>query len=182
MNILDIVFAIPMAYLIWKGYHRGLIFEITSLLGLLLGCWAATHLSAYVSDLLDMKGESAALVAFFITFVAAVLLSVLLGRCVKGLFKMAKMGALDRLTGAALGFLKALCLLGILVSFVVMIDPHEKVLKPAAKESSLFYKPVSKTGSWLVSSLETYVAQRRYEKSMEQQEQADSAAAKEKKR
>lgn len=170
MNVLDFILAIPMAYLAWKGFRRGLAFEVTSLLGLLLGCWAATHFSEFVANLLGLEGAKAVLVAFFITFIAVVLLSLVLGKCVNNLFKMAKVGYLNHIAGAVVGFIKAVCILGVLLSFVVLADRHEVILKPAAKENSAFFKPVEKTGSWLVSSLETYVSQRRYAKEMEEQE------------
>jgi membrane protein required for colicin V production len=174
MNALDIILAIPMAYLIWKGYRRGLTFEVTSLAGIMLGCWIAVHFSVFVAKILGLKGGGAALVAFFITFVAVVVLSLLLGKFIQRVFKVTKLGVADHLVGALIGFLKSLCILGVLLSFLVMIDKHEIILKPTTKESSVFYKPVDKTGNWLVSSLKTYVAQKRYDKAMNEQGRKDS--------
>lgn len=171
MNILDIILAIPMAYLLYKGYRRGLVFELSSLLGLILGCWAAVHFSQYVSELLGLEGDGAVLMAFFITFVVVLLISILLGKCIKGLFKALKVGFFDKLAGALLGFLKAICVLGIVLSYVVLIDQHEIVMKSSVKEESVFFKPVYKVGNKLTESLNTYVVQRRYERAMEQQQE-----------
>lgn len=171
MNVLDIILAIPMAYLLYKGYRRGLIFELSSLLGLMLGCWAAVHFSQYVSELLGLEGDAAVLVAFFITFVAVLLISILLGKCIKGIFKAMKLGFLDKLAGALLGFVKAICIMGVILSYVVLIDQQELVMKPSVKEKSVFYKPVYKVGNQLTESLNTYVAQRRYGRSMRQEQE-----------
>ena len=73
MTILDILLAIPLVYFIYKGWRRGIVFEITTLLGILAGCWAAAHLSTWVADALNLKGEGAVLAAFFITFMGAVI-------------------------------------------------------------------------------------------------------------
>lgn len=167
MNYLDIIYAIPMAYLIWKGLKRGIVFELASLAGIVLGCWAATRFSQAVAEMLGLEGDGAVLIAFFVTFVAVVLLSLLLGKAAQNLVKMAKIGFLDRLVGAALGFAKAICILGVITSYIALIDRHEVALKPKTKEESLFYKPVVKTGDRLVASLQTYMAQRRYEREME---------------
>ena len=45
MTFLDILIGIPLIYFIYKGWKRGIIFEIAALLGILAGIWAATHLS-----------------------------------------------------------------------------------------------------------------------------------------
>ncbi len=166
MNVLDIILAIPMAYFLWKGYKRGLIFEVASLVGIVAGCWAACRFCERVADMLDFSGEWAVLAAFFITFVAVLLLSMLLGRCVKNIFKMVKLGFIDRLAGALLGFAKAICILGVFLSYVELIDHNEELLKRDVKDCSKFYKPVHKVGNSLVASLNTYVAQRRYELEM----------------
>lgn len=168
MNVLDTIIAIPLVYLLYKGYRRGLIFELSSLLGVVLGCWAAVHFSQYVSEVLGLKGDGAVLVAFFITFVAVLLISILLGKCVKGLFKAMKFGFLDKLAGALLGFLKAICIVGVILSYVVLIDQHEQVLKPTVKERAVLYRPVYKVGNRLTESLNTYVSQRRYERAIDQ--------------
>ncbi len=166
MNVLDVVLVIPMVYFLWKGYQRGLVFEVASLIGIVMGCWAACRFCERVADMLNIDGEWAVLVAFFITFVAVMLLSLLLGRCVKNLFKLVKLGFLDRLAGAVLGFAKAICILGVFLSYVELVDHEEALLTKDIKENSKFYTPVNKVGNHLVSSLNTYVAQKRYELDM----------------
>ena len=170
MNYLDIIYAIPLAYLIYKGLRRGLVFELASLAGVVAGCWAAVHFSQVVSDLLELKGDGAALIAFFLTFVAVVLLSKLLGKAARNLLKMVKLGFVDTLAGAALGCLKAACILGVLTSYLMLADTHHAVLKPEATAHSKLYKPIRRTGDWLIASLQTYVSQRRYAREMEQQQ------------
>ncbi|MDY5969789.1 MAG: CvpA family protein [Bacteroidales bacterium] len=169
MNKLDIIYAIPMAYFIWKGLKRGVVFEMASLAGILLGCWVAVHFSQWVARMLGLEGDGATLIAFFVTFVGVALLSLLVGKAAQNLLKMAKISFLDRFLGAALGLAKAVCILGVLTSYVVLIDHQEKVLKPQTKEASMFYKPMVKTGGKLVASLQTFIAQRRYEREMKAQ-------------
>ena len=49
MTFLDILIAIPLCYFIYKGWRRGIIFEVATLLGILAGIWAAVHLSTWVA-------------------------------------------------------------------------------------------------------------------------------------
>lgn len=146
-----------MLWLIYRGWKRGLVREVATLVGVLAGIWAAVHLSQWVSELLGLKGENAIIIAFFVAFVGALVLAYLLGRMVEGLLKMAKISIVNRIAGAALGLIKALCILAVLLSNVVMLDRHEKLITSKLKEESILYKPVSTTGNQLTASLRQYI-------------------------
>ena len=163
MNILDILLAIPMLFLIYKGWKRGLVREVATLAGVLAGIWAAVHLSQMVSELVGLKSENAVLVAFFICFVGAMVLAWLLGRMVEGLLKAAHLSFANHLLGAISGMLKALCILAVMLNYAVMLDRHEALLKPDVKEKSLLYKPVYDTGNKLTESLKQFIAEKKTE-------------------
>lgn len=156
--ILDLILAAPMVWLIVKGWKRGLVREVATLVGVLVGIWAAVHLSQWVASLLGLYGESAVLIAFFVTFVGALVLAYLLGRSVEGLMKAAKLSLANKISGATLGMVKALCILSVLLGAAVMLDKHEKLITPSVKEKSLLYKPVYVTGSRLTESLKQFIA------------------------
>ena len=165
MNLLDILLAIPLVYCIWKGYRRGLIFELSSLAGIVLGCYLALKLARLVADLLSLEGDAAVLIAFFIIFVAVVVLSFFLGKCIEGLVKLVKAGVVNNLAGAAFGMLKCVCILSVLLYYVSVIDKHEVLLKESVKQESLLYSPIEKTGNKLIGNLKTYVAEHKPQKS-----------------
>ena len=159
MTLLDILLALPLCYLIFMGWKKGIVREITTLVGVLVGLWAATHLSQQVAPMLSIDGESSVLVAFIVIFLAALVLAYLLGRLVEGLMKAVKMGILNRLGGAVLGAVKALCILGVLLEFLVMVDSREVILSPQTKQKSILYTPVFHTGTKLTASLRNYIAE-----------------------
>ena len=156
VNWIDIVLAIPTLYLIYKGWRHGLIREVSTLVGLLLGIWAALHLSQWTAEQIGLEGDTALLVAFFITFVGAIVLANLLGKCIEGLFKAVKIGTLNRLAGSLLGMLKALCILAVLLNYITMIDKEEQLIKPEVKQQSMLYSPVYRTGNKLTKSIKEY--------------------------
>jgi len=163
MPLLDILLALPLLYLVFVGWKRGLVREVATLVGVLAGIWAAVHLSQQVAPLLGLDGESSTLMAFLVTFIAALVLSYLLGKAVEGLMKAAKLSLLNRLLGALTGAAKALVVLSVLLNFVVMVDGKEMILKPETKEKSLLYKPVYTTGNQLTSHLKEYIAEHKEE-------------------
>ncbi|MBQ8703908.1 MAG: CvpA family protein [Bacteroidales bacterium] len=159
MTLLDILLTLPLLFFIFMGWKKGLVREVATLAGVLLGVWASVHLSQQVAPLLGLDGESAVLIAFIVTFLVALMLTYLLGRCIEGLMKAAKLSLLNRLAGALLGAAKALCILAVLLNFLVMIDSNEMILKPAVKEKSVLYQPVFSTGNWLTTHLKEYIVE-----------------------
>lgn len=157
MTVLDILLGLPLLFLIFMGWKKGLVREVATLAGVLVGIWASVHLSQQVAPLLGLDGDSAVLIAFIVTFLVALVLTYLLGRCIEGLMKAAKLSVLNRLSGALLGAAEALCILAVLLNFLVMIDGNEMILKPATKERSVLYKPVYTTGKWLTTHLKDYI-------------------------
>jgi uncharacterized membrane protein required for colicin V production len=82
---------------------------------------------------------------------------------VEGLLKAAHISTVNRVLGAALGMLKALCILAVVLNYAVMLDRKEVVLKPETKEESILYKPVYNTGNKLTASLKQFIADHREE-------------------
>ena len=159
MNILDILLFIPIGWLVFLGWKKGVIREAATLAGIVAGIWAAVHLSKLVASLMNLTGDSAILAAFFITFVGALVLTYLLGRGIERLVKSAHLSLANKIAGAALGMLKALCVLAVLLNGVVMLDTKEEIISPDTKDSSLLYKPVYTTGNKLTAQIKTYIAE-----------------------
>ena len=157
MTWLDILLAIPMAWFVYKGFRKGLIFELTSLVGLVVGIFCAINFSKYVSTLIGIEGEYSVLVAFFVTFIAVYLLSLFLGKCVEGLIKMMKMGVMNNLLGAVFGLLKMVAMLSVVLYYVAIIDFKGMILTPKLKQESVFYTPIDKVGNLFIGNLKSYV-------------------------
>ena len=170
MTFLDIIIGIPLVYFIYKGWKRGLIFEIATLLGIIAGCWAAIHLSTWVAESLHLEGEGSILVAFFITFVGAIVAAYFLGKAIEGLFKMVKAEFLNKLLGAVVGMLKCLIVISILLNFILLIDHNNVLITPKLQEDSVLYKPTYTIGNKLSSSLKTYIIKKREELSTKKDE------------
>ena len=157
MTILDLILAVQLCWLTFLGWKKGVVREAATLAGIIAGIWAAVHLSQWVSTLLKLTGESAILIAFFITFVGVLVLVYLLGRSLERLLKTVHLTLPNKIVGALLGIAKALCVLAVVLNGIVLLDRQEKIIPPATKEKSLLYKPVYNTGNLLVESLKDYL-------------------------
>ena len=161
MNVLDIILAIPLCYFIYKGWRRGLIFELAALVGIIVGCWAAIHFSTWVAEMLKLEGEGSVLLAFFITFVGVVVGAYFLGKAIEGFIKMVKADFFNKLLGALVGMVKCLCVLSILLNFILLVDHNHVLITPKVREDSKLYKPTYTIGNKLTATLKNYIQELR---------------------
>lgn len=161
MTILDLILAVPIGWLIFLGWKKGVIREAATLAGIIAGIWAAVNLSKLVASLLNLTGENAILIAFFITFVGVLVLTYLLGRSIERMVNAAHLSLANKLAGAVLGMIKALCILAVLLNGIVLLDKKEELVAPETKAKSILFKPVYNTGNLLISSLKDFIEDHR---------------------
>ena len=161
MNFLDLIIAIPLGYLIFKGYRRGLIFEFASLAAVIFGCILAVRFANWFSALIGLDGQNAYLISFFVIFLLVIVLSLSVAKLVERFVKLMHVGIFNNLAGALLGLLKGICIVGVLLYYVAVIDLNEKVLKHDVKQTSMLYRPVEQTGRHLAGKMDAYIAQRK---------------------
>lgn len=147
MNILDIILVIPMIWLAYRGFTKGLVIELTSLVALILGIWIALHFSYFSSDFLtehfEINQKYLHIVAFIITFIVIIILVYLVGKLVERLINLIALGFINKLAGAVFGVLKAALLLSVVILIINNFDKKESVITPKLREGSVLYKPIS---------------------------------------
>ena len=101
--IIDIVFVLVMMLAVFKGFSKGLILGIFSMLAFIIGLAAALKLSVVVASYLKDSAGSLSkwlpLISFTLVFLAVVLLVKLTGRVIKKTMQFAMLGWLDKLGG-----------------------------------------------------------------------------------
>ena len=89
VNIMDLVFGGLIAYGGFKGFRKGVIVELTSLLALVLGIYGAIHFSGYVAEQLtsyiDWDKRYVDLASFGLTSVGIIFGVSLLGKMLTSL-------------------------------------------------------------------------------------------------
>jgi len=151
MNWLDILLLIVLGAAAWKGFRRGFIIELASLVGLVLGIWAGIHLSERVVDALGLEVKSAAL-AFLITFALVLVLVVLIGHGLTKLIDLASLSLPNKVAGVAFGVLRSAFTLSIALN--LLHGWTEGKMPPAdVREASRLHAPVSACAPLLVPAL-----------------------------
>jgi membrane protein required for colicin V production len=147
MGILDIILAIPIIWLAWRGFSQGLILSITSLVALFAGIYLSIHFSGMVADWLRMSfewdGQYLNIVSFIITFIFVVVIIQLIGRLFNQVADWAALGILNRVGGLLLGLAKAALFLGILLFIINSFDTNSKLITGKMRSESYLYEPLS---------------------------------------
>ena len=154
MNLLDLLLLIPVVWLCIRGFSKGFIIELASLIGMVLGILAAWYFSGYVIDFLKgyftLTEQVLRIIAYVVIFLAVMLVVYLIGKAIEKVAEVVMLGWLNKLLGAIFGMAKGIVLVGIILFIFEKADPNNKVIKPHVKEKSMFYQPVMKLVHFVV--------------------------------
>lgn len=127
MNALDIVIAVIVAYCLIRGIFRGLVGELSSIIGVLGGFYGAFTYYPEAAGLLGRWIASPTyrnILGFFAIFCAVLLLVGLAGVVLRYLLRIASLGWTDRFTGAAFGLIKAVLIASVLLVTLTAFLPR----------------------------------------------------------
>ncbi len=117
MNAFDIIVVVVLAYSLIRGIFRGLVKEVSSIVGVLGGFFAAYSFYGVAARFLTGFVSSPAyrnILAFLAIFCAVVVVVNLLAIVIKYLMKIVFLGWLDRIGGLGFGFLKGVLIVSVL--------------------------------------------------------------------
>ena len=155
--ILDIVFAVIIILAIIKGYRRGLIVGLFSLIAIVIGLAAAIKLSAVVADYLGkavkISDRWLPIISFAVVFLIVVLLIRLGANAIQKLTETVMLGWVNRLGGIILYIIIYTTILSVLIFYGEQL----KVIKPETKDKSVAYSFIQPWGPRAINAIGTAV-------------------------
>ena len=119
MTVLDVVMIVIVGFCLIRGIFRGLIKEISSIVGVLAGYYAAYTYYGYPAKLLSKWLTNAGyinIISFFILFCLVFFTISILGVIIKYLLSISSLGWVDRICGPLAGLTK-----GILIAAILLV-------------------------------------------------------------
>jgi len=135
MNRLDILIIVIISYCLITGIWRGVIREVASIIGVLLGFFAAYNLyTEFGRYLLKWRWVSdqalCSMLSFMIIFCTVFIIIGLLGMIIRYLLKIATLSWLDRAAGGGVGFIKGILITSVLLLvFTAFMKENANILK-----------------------------------------------------
>ena len=153
VNIMDLVFGGLIAYGGFKGFRKGVIVELTSLLALVLGIYGAIHFSGYVAEQLtsyiDWDKRYVDLASFGLTSVGIIFGVSLLGKMLTSLAKLVMLNGVNRMLGLLFGGLKLAVFSGVILIFLMKANALFGFIPSEIIEQSLLCDTLLVFGEWI---------------------------------
>ena len=133
MNPFDILVSIIFGFCLIRGIFRGLVKELSSIIGVITGYYAAYSYYPQVAKFLS-KWVSVAdynrLIGFLVIFIGVFLIISILGVIIKYLMSIAFLGWTDRISGGIFGLIKGLLIASVLfIVFTTFLSKNASLVK-----------------------------------------------------
>lgn len=150
--LIDFAFAALIILAIFKGYQKGLIIAVFSIIGFIIGLAAALKLSAvvaaYLKDSVSVSAKWLPFIAFALVFFTVVILVRLGGKLIEKAFQVVMLGWLNRIGGILLYAALYIIILSIFIFYAEKLH----LLQPTAIESSQTYNFIQPWGPKVMDS------------------------------
>lgn len=141
MNALDWALLAIVAVAAVRGFFRGFVVELASLLGVVAGIWAASRFSARVAAWAGLEGGQE-WAGFAITFVAVLVLVHLLAKVITKAMDLAMLGLPNKVAGGLFGAVRSAFVLSVLLNLFLAWPRTAGLLSAQAREGSLLCSPL----------------------------------------
>ena len=119
MGLIDIAILVILCFFLLKGIFRGLLREICSLLGLVLGCvFAFTFhlpLAQFLQDSFNLHDQLCVWGSFLAIFLLMIVLFAVIGFVLHRFVKLIFLGGFNRLAGAIFGIIQGVVILAMII-------------------------------------------------------------------
>lgn len=146
MTSLDIIILVILGFAFFIGYQQGLIKSVISLLGWVLGAYAAILFGEQMKDFLQKffyLGENLMIwIGYLSVFLIVVFLLNLMSSLITKALKIMMMGTVNKILGGVFNVAKYLFVLSF-INMLINASENYRFLSPEQTESSTLYKPIA---------------------------------------
>jgi len=118
MNLIDSICLIILIYGSYKGFKNGIVGELLSFLGILLGIYLSKTyypiVDEYLATIFDSTNQLVSLISVILIFSVTIILTKILSKVITKALNVMALGLLNKLIGSIFGLLKYLLILCII--------------------------------------------------------------------
>lgn len=156
MSYLDLFFGLVLAWGAYSGFSKGLIKELASILGVIIGVFLAKNYYPYLDIKLKPIFESEAgfisILSAILIFLLTIMVFKIIAKFLTKFLKIIALGLLNRIIGSVFGIFKTVLLLCILVFIFSNINNVTGLIKAEKLSQSFFYSKIEKINSFIIES------------------------------
>ena len=156
MSYVDLFFGLVLAWGAYSGFSKGLIKELASILGVIIGVFLAKNYYPYLDIKLKPIFESEAgfisILSAILIFLLTIMVFKIIAKFLTKFLKIIALGLLNRIIGSVFGIFKTVLLLCVLVFIFSNINNVTGLIKAEKLSQSFFYSKVEKINSLIIKS------------------------------
>lgn len=143
MNFLDALIIAPLLFGAWKGFQKGLLYEIAMIIGLILGVYLGFKFSGLVFDLISRlvsdSGHLLHYISFFIVFGFILLIFIFYAKLMEAVLKITSLNLFNKIAGAVFGLLKFALALSVIFWLIRPLQDSITIIPEKARNESMLY-------------------------------------------
>lgn len=145
MNYIDITILLFLLFGAYRGFSKGLIVEVATLAGLVLGVYLAISYSSYTEDILrdflNISSRYISYIALAVTFIIVAVAVYIVGKLLTKLVDIISLGLVNKLLGTILGVAKYFVIVCVLLLIVDALNEKFQFISEETKQKSLLFYP-----------------------------------------
>ena len=145
VNYIDIIVLLFLLWGAYRGFSKGLIIEVSTLLGLVFGVYVAIKYSSYTEDILvdflNISSRYISYIALAVTFVLVAIVVYIIGKLLTKLIDIISLGLINKLLGTILGVAKYFVVVCVLLMIVDALNIKFQFLSEETQQKSLLFYP-----------------------------------------
>ena len=158
MSNIDIILGILLSIGIVRGFMKGFIWEVASLLSVFVALWVAIHFSAmaagYLSELFSLSVKTNQVISFVIVFLLAFVMVRIAGKTLTKALESVSLGLPNRIAGAVFGMFKWSLIVG--TSLMYLNRGALELIPKESSDQSLLYAPIMEINDWIRTHIFQY--------------------------
>lgn len=163
MTWIDIALVALLLFAAVRGFMRGFIIEVCSMIGIVLGIWGAIHLNDHVAGWLGLDPSREA-VSFLITLVVILVLVHLIGKALTTVVDIAQLSVPNKIAGLFIAVLRKAFVLSVVLNLLLSPQrndvlptipvPPEAILVEPLKAFAPLIIPALRSSKWMDRTLD----------------------------
>ena len=156
MNFIDIFILIILIWFGYKGFKKGLVFELINIVALILGVYGGLKFSDTTAEYLSafIDSDYLTITSFTITFLVILLLVFALGKVVEKIINLIALKLINKLLGALFALVKIGLILSVIITIIESYDSKINFIPKESKEGSILYKPLLEIANIVLPEIE----------------------------
>ena len=155
MNLIDSICLIILIYGSYKGFKNGIVNELLSFIGILLGIYLSKTyyqvVDKYLVSVFDSTNQLVSVISVILIFTLTIILSKILSKVITKALNIMALGLLNKLIGSVFGLLKYLLILCIMTFVFSKANDIFVIIEKNKIEETQIFSKVQKINDYVLN-------------------------------